>query len=129
MNAFIDIAQKDGSKLKTEEIIKLINKTVAESGCESRVPQELIEEYAVCTARWIQCEENNNKFGLLTKIPISQKPIISPYINAGMLYLNQSIKLRNEINSIIQKFGKIKFEPCDPVTQLLEERNADENNN
>lgn len=110
--------QKDGTTLKTQEIYDEIMKVITKSECQERIPKELIEEYAICTARWIQCEEYSNRLGLIAKSTISQKPLISPYVNAGIIYLNQSIKLRNEINTLIQRYGKVTFEVYDPSKGL-----------
>lgn len=121
--------QRDGSTLKTEDIYKKVLNIIKENGCEGKIPLELVEEYAVCTARWAQCEEQSNKLGLLTKNPISQKPLLSPYVDASMIYLNQSIKLRQEINNLIQKFRRNQDTEVDPIKIIIEKRNYNDNDN
>ncbi len=49
--------QKDGKPLGADEIYEDTWKWLAERGCSSLVSPQLIEKYAVCTARWQQCEE------------------------------------------------------------------------
>lgn len=121
--------QKDGTTLKTQEIYDEIMKVITKSECQERIPKELIEEYAICTARWIQCEEYSNRLGLIAKSTISQKPLISPYVNASMIYLNQSIKLRQEINNLIQKFRRNQDTEVDPIKIIIEKRNYNDNDN
>lgn len=58
-----------------EETWKWLN----ERGCADLVKKELIEQYAMNIARWIQCEEGVNQFGLLAKHPTTGNPIQSPY--------------------------------------------------
>ena len=57
----------------------------------------------MCSARWIQCEELTNKLGLLSKHPTTQKPIPSPFINIGINYMNQAVRLWNEIFQIVKR--------------------------
>lgn len=52
----------------------------------AKVSPQLLERYAMCSARWIQCEEMTNKLGFLSKHPTTQKPIPSPFINIGINY-------------------------------------------
>ena len=62
----------------------------------AKVSPQLLERYAVCSARWIQCEEMTNRMGFLSKHPTTQKPIPSPFINIGINYMNQAVRLWNE---------------------------------
>ena len=54
-------------------------------GCAAKVSPQLLERYAMCSARWIQCEEMTNRMGFLSKHPTTQKPIPSPFINIGII--------------------------------------------
>ena len=56
----------------------------------------------MCSARWIQCEEMTNRMGFLSKHPTTQKPIPSPFINIGINYMNQAVRLWNEIFQIVK---------------------------
>ena len=57
----------------------------------------------MCSARWIQCEEMTNRMGFLSKHPTTQKPIPSPFINIGINYMNQAVRLWNEIFQIVKE--------------------------
>lgn len=72
-------------------------------GCAAKVSPQLLERYAMCSARWIQCEEMTNRMGFLSKHPTTQKPIPSPFINIGINYMNQAVRLWNEIFQIVKE--------------------------
>ena len=84
------------------------NLGVAEEGrlCRKGVSHSFLERYAMCSARWIQCEEMTNRMGFLSKHPTTQKPIPSPFINIGINYMNQAVRLWNEIFQIVK--GKLQ---------------------
>ena len=49
--------QKNGSDLCAEEIFRETWLWLKARGCEMLVNNQLIEQYAMSVARWIQCEE------------------------------------------------------------------------
>lgn len=69
------------------------------------------------------CEEMTNKLGFLSKHPTTGKPIPSPFINIGINYMNQSMKLWNEIFQIVRENCTTEFignlEENDLMEQLL----------
>ena len=76
---------------------------VKEGGLRGKGVPQLLERYAMCSARWIQCEEMTNRMGFLSKHPTTQKPIPSPFINIGINYMNQAVRLWNEIFQIVKE--------------------------
>ena len=74
----------------------------------------------MCSARWIQCEELTNKLGLLSKHPTTQKPIPSPFINIGINYMNQAVRLWNEIFQIVKENFSTSYEDAAPQNDLME---------
>lgn len=71
--------------------------------CESFVKREMIEQYALYIARWIQCEEGINTYGLLAKHPTTNAPIASPYVSMGMSYLKQANVIWGQIYQIVKE--------------------------
>ena len=55
------------------------------------------------TSGWIQCEEMTHRMGFLSKHPTTQKPIPSPFINIGINYMSQAVRLWNEIFQIVKE--------------------------
>ena len=72
---FLSAEQRDGSTLQAEEIYKETWEWLRKVGCAAKVSPHLLERYAVCSARWIQCEEMTNRMGFLSKHPTTQKPM------------------------------------------------------
>ena len=71
---FLSAEQRDGTSLQAAEIYKDTWEWLNRIGCSSKVSPQLLERYAMCSARWIQCEEMTNRLGFLSKHPTTQKP-------------------------------------------------------
>ena len=115
---FLSAEQRDGSTLQAEEIYTETWEWLKKVGCAAKVSPQLLERYAMCSARWIQCEEMTNRMGFLSKHPTTQKPIPSPFINIGINYMNQAVRLWNEIFQIVKELHEAG------TTILLVEQNA-----
>ena len=100
---FLSADQRDGNPLQAREIYEETWNWLKQIGCAAKVSPQLLERYAMCSARWIQCEEMTNKLGFLSKHPTTGKPIPSPYINIGINYMNQAVRLWNEIFQIVKE--------------------------
>ena len=58
--------------------------------------------------------------GFLSKHPTTQKPIPSPFINIGINYMNQAVRLRNEIFQIIKENCSTEYSEATPQDGLME---------
>lgn len=117
---FLSAEQRDGNTLQAGEIYKETWEWLKRIGCASKVSPQLLERYAMCSARWIQCEEMTNKLGFLSKHPTTQKPIPSPFINIGINYMNQAVRLWNEIFQIVKENCNTDYEDAPPQNDLME---------
>lgn len=117
---FLSAEQRDGSALQASEIYTETWNWLKKIGCASKVSPQLLERYAMCSARWIQCEEMTNKLGFLSKHPTTQKPIPSPFINIGINYMNQAVRLWNEIFQIVKKNCSTDYDDAAPQNDLME---------
>lgn len=92
-------------------------------GCEQYIKTELIEQYALYIARWVQCEEGINSYGLLAKHPTTGSPIASPYVSMGLNFLKQANTIWGQIFQIVKENSSVAVgdhNPADDVmTQLL----------
>ena len=52
---FLSAEQKDGSQLQAREIYEETWNWLKQVGCASMISPQVIERYAMCSARWIQC--------------------------------------------------------------------------
>ena len=119
-HAFLSAEQRDGSTLQAEEIYSEVWKWLSEIGCASLVSPHLLERYAMCAARWIQCEEMTSRMGFLSKHPTTQKPITSPFISIGINYMNQASRAWNEIDQIVKENGGAAAARRSPEDDLME---------
>ena len=59
--------QKDGTTLKAAEIYERVWKWLDRIKATAYVSPQQIEQYAMCKARWLQCEEMTNELGFLSR--------------------------------------------------------------
>ncbi len=112
-------AQRDGSELQAAEIYKETWEWLQQIGCASKVSKQILEKYAMASARWIQCEEMTSQLGFLSKHPTTNKPIPSPFINIGINYMNQAVRLWNEIFQIVKENCSTDYDDA-PQDDLME---------
>lgn len=122
---FLSAMQKDGKPLGADVVYQATWEWLEERGCSSLVSPQLIEKYAVCTARWQQCEEATTSLGMIAKHPTTGAPIQSPYVAIGSTYLSQANRLWSEIFQIVRENCTKEYtgDPRDDVMeQLLKSR-------
>lgn len=100
---FLSAVQKDGSTLQAAEIYEKTWNWLKEVGCAAKVSPQLIERYAMASARWIHCEEAISKYGYLASHPTTTRPIQSPFVNMAVLFSNLADRLWNEIFQIVKE--------------------------
>ena len=117
---FLSAEQRDGSTLQAQEIYTETWEWLKGVGCAAKVSPQLLERYAMCSARWVQCEEMTNRMGFLSKHPTTGKPIPSPFINIGINYMNQAVRLWNEIFQIVKENCSTDYGEVSPQDDLME---------
>ncbi|MCC8044196.1 MAG: P27 family phage terminase small subunit [Clostridiales bacterium] len=100
---YLSAPQQDGSKLCAAEIYENTWNWLSERGCSALVSPQLIERFAMASARWIQCENITSKLGFLSKHPTTGAAIQSPYVAIGDKYLTQANRLWSEIYQIVRE--------------------------
>ena len=122
---YLSATQKDGSTLCAAEIYEKVWKWLSERGCASIVSPQLIERYAMSTARWIQCETVTSELGFLAKHPTTGAAIQSPYVAIANTYLTQANRLWSEIFQLVRENCTGEYDGTvteDPMAQLLKAR-------
>lgn len=76
---------------------------LAERKCDQLITREQIEQYALNIARWVQCEDGINQFGLLAKHPTTNMPISSPYVSMGSTFLKQANAIWAQIFQVVKE--------------------------
>ena len=105
IDEFLLDIQRDGTKLEAERIFKQTYVWLKKHGCEKLVPQQLINQYAMAVARWIQAEQYISKLGSIAKHPTVGSPITSPYVTMSLNYTKQISNMWYQIYSIVKDNG------------------------
>ena len=122
---YLKAAQKNGKDLCAEEVYRDTWNWLNSIGCAGYVSPQTIERYAMCVARWLQCEEMTNELGFLSKHPTTGKPVTSPFINIGINYMNQASRQWDNIMQIVKENCSVDFSgtnPNDDLERLLHQR-------
>lgn len=99
---FLTEEQRDGTELCAKEVFEQTYEWLVQMNCENFVSQQLLEQYAMTCARYIQCEKAVSKLGFIAKHPTTDAPIASPYVKMAQDYNRQATILGNEINQIVK---------------------------
>lgn len=100
MPGFVLDAQRDGREPSADEIYTQTLEWLRERHMDSSVPPSVLQRYAVCSARWLECETQISKFGLLIRSGAS-KAEQSPYVVMSQNYFNQANKLWFDICQLV----------------------------
>lgn len=117
--------QKDGTTLKAAEIYEAVWKWLEKLNATAYISPQVIEQYAMCRARWLQCEKMTNELGFLSRHPTTGKPSTSPFINIGINYMNQATRQWDAIMQIIKENCSVDFtgaNPNDDLEKILHQR-------
>ena len=122
---FLLETQKDGSKLEADKVFTSTYLWLKSRGCENLVPKQLINEYAISVARWIQAERYVSKYGALAMHPTVKSTITSPYVTMSQNYIKQITNTWYQIYTIVKDSGNDMTggsDTDDPMEKLLRAR-------
>lgn len=118
--AYLSAKQKTGGKFYAEEIYKEIWEYLKECGCEKLVNQNLIEQYAMSYARYIQCEQAISEYGLLAKHPTTNQPISSPFVTMSNSYQNKANQIWAQIYQVVKENCSTEYSANNPHEDMME---------
>lgn len=95
--------QKCGRSLKADFILDQTMLWLREIKCEYIVSRQLVEQYAMSVARWIQTEEMISQYGFLAKHPTTGAAIASPYVKMSQDYMKQVNSTWYQIYQIVRE--------------------------
>jgi len=118
---YLKARQKNGRDLLAEEIYKETYAWLKARGCEKAVYSQLIEQYAMSTSRWIQCEEAISEYGFLAKHPTTGNAIASPYVSMSQSYMKQVNSIWYQIFQVVRENCSTEFSgtPMDNTMERL----------
>ena len=117
---FLSAKQKDGSTLCAAEIFNNTWDWLAKRGCAAIVSPQLIERFAMSSARWIQCESITSELGFLAKHPTTGAAIQSPYVAIADKYMTQANRLWSEIYQIVRENCTGEYMGASPQDDVME---------
>ena len=112
---------KGASENIAGDVYKKTWKWLEDRGCAHLIQPNLIEQYAMTVARWIQAENAVHTFGFLAKHPTTQMPIASPYVKLSQDFLKQSTNLWLQIYQVVKENCTEPYagDENDPMAYLL----------
>ena len=117
---FLKAKQKNGKDLCAEEVYTETWKWLKERGCERWVSVQLIEQYAMSVARWVQCEEAISEYGMLAKHPTTKNAIASPYVSMSQQYMKQVNQIWYQIFQIVKENCSVEWQANTPQDDVME---------
>lgn len=117
---YLKASQKGGIDLCAEDVYKETWRWLKERGCEKLISTQLLEQYAMCIARWIQCEEAISTFGFLAKHPTTGGAMTSPYVSVSRDYMKQSNQLWYQIYQVVKENCSVEYGSATPQDDLME---------
>lgn len=112
--------QKDGHDLVADEVFREVYEWLGQRGCEKLVNRQLIDQYAMSVARWIQCEQAISEYGFLAKHPTTGAAIASPFVSMSQQYLKQINQLWYQIYQVVKENCSVDYGGASPQDDLME---------
>lgn len=118
-------AQEGGGEFQARQVFEETWRWLAARGCQDAVGTQLVEQYAMTVARWIQCEDAISRYGFIAKHPTTGAAIASPYVSMSREYLKQANQSWWQIWQIVRESaggGGVQMQDDDPMERLLSGR-------
>lgn len=117
---FLTAKQKNGKDLLAEDVYKQTYSWLKKRGCEKLVSTQLVEQYAMSVARWVQTEDAISEYGMLAKHPTTGNAIASPYVQMAQAYMKQINATWYQIYVIVKDNGNADVEELDEQDVMME---------
>ncbi len=118
---YLSAMQRDGKPLGADEIYNKVYAWLIKLGCEKLINPQAVEQYAMCVARWVQCEETISHFGFLGKHSTTGQPCQSPFVNMSLNYMKQSNLLWASIQQIVKENCSVEIDSRSPKNDMMEQ--------
>ena len=117
---YLKAKQKNGKDLMAEDVFNTTYLWLKKRGCERAVSAQLLEQYAMSVARWIQTEDAISEYGMLAKHPTTGAAIASPYVTMAQAYMKQINATWYQIYVIVKDNGLEGGEELDEQDLMME---------
>lgn len=117
---YMKAAQKNGIDLCAEEVYTETWEWLKKRSCETLVNKQLLMNYAMSVARWVQCETAISEYGFLAKHPTTGNAIASPYVSMSQTYMKQVNQLWYQIYQIVKENCSVDYSGASPQDDVME---------
>ena len=117
---YLSQEQKMGGELLAKEIYENAWEWLHQRGCAHLVYHQLLEQYAMSAARWIQMEKAISEFGFLSKHPTTGSPIQSPFVAMSQSFMKLATIQWANIYQIVRENCQSGFEGRTPQDDVME---------
>ena len=119
---YLSAMQRDGKPLGADEIYTKICRWLEKLKCDKLVNPLLVEQYAMCVARWVQCEEAISKYGLVGKHPtVTTSAVQSPFVSMSQSYLKHSQQMWLQIYQVVKENCVSDYVATNPQDDIMEQ--------
>ena len=118
---YLSAMQRDGKPLGADEIYNKVYAWLTRLSCEKLVNPQAVEQYAMCVARWVQCEEAISRLGLLGRHATTKEPCQSPFVLMSHNYMKQSNLLWASIQQIVKENCSVEIDSRSPENDMMEQ--------
>jgi hypothetical protein len=112
--------QKNGQDFCAKEVYEETWNWLKDRGCQELVSPQILQQYAMSVARWIQCETAISEYGFLAKHPTTGAAISSPYVTMSREYMKQVNQCWYQIFQVVKENCSTEFQGASPQDDLME---------
>lgn len=117
---YLSAEQRDGRPLGADKIYIKVFTWLRSVNCDKLVNPNLVEQYAICVARWVQCEEAITKLGFIGKNAKTGAPVSSPFVSIGQAYMKQAIIIWADISQVVKENCSVEVKFGNPQDDMME---------
>ena len=117
---YLSAMQRDGKPLGADLIYIKVFEWLKAINCEKLVSPNMVEQYAICVSRWVQCEEAISKLGFIGKNAKTGAPMQSPFVSISQAYMKQANVIWADISQIVKENCSIEVQFKNPEDDMME---------
>ncbi len=117
---YLTAVQKDGSQTMAKEVYESTWQWLHDRNCTEYIPSQMIEQYAMSFARWVQCENAISEYGFLAKHPTTGNAIPSPFVSMAQNFLKQTNNVWYQIYQIVKENCATEYKGGNPHDDMME---------
>jgi len=105
--------------VKGKELYTFVYDWLAKIGCTKGILPCHLEEYAHCKSRWLECEDQNTRVGLIVKDK-DGNAAPSPFVPLAASYLKQSNEAWAKIYAVVRETKLQAWDTKNPNDDIME---------